>query len=256
MSAKEYIYLFCILNCLNKFKLIIFSFLILVYKILGLRLVKKLRLQILEVDYELTPGMGELNTIFHTNLLKDYSKLDGFTPSPGAVCVDIGANIGSTSLVWAKTVHEGKIFAIEPHPETYNLLERNIEINKAKQKILLRQLAVGANDGDMVLFVSGEGTMAMQPANYRWKGKEISVPSMSLDSFIQKENISTIDLLKIDIEGGEAEALEGATKTLKHTKRVVLEFHSSELRKKCIKILAQNGFESHEKGSLIFSWKS
>ena len=51
-------------------------------------------------------------------------------------------------------------------------------------------------------------------------------------------------------------ALEGAEKTLKKTKRVVLEYHSDELRKKCLEMLSQNGFESLEKGSLIFSWKN
>ena len=244
------------LKCINKLKLIIFSFLTLAYKISGLRLAKRMHLKIFEVEYELTIGMGELNTIIHTNLLKDYLKVDGFVPSNCAVCVDVGANIGSTSLIWAKTVNGGKIFAIEPHPKTYKILERNIGINKANNKIFPRQLAVGTTDGDMVLFVSDEGTMAMKPANYKWKGKEITVPSISMDSFIKKEKIKMIDVLKIDIEGYEAEALEGATKTLQHTKRVVLEYHSAELRKKCLKILSQNGFESHEKGSLIFSWKS
>ena len=97
------------LKCINKLKLIIFSFLTLAYKISGLRLAKRMHLKIFEVEYELTIGMGELNTIIHTNLLKDYLKVDGFVPSNCAVCVDVGANIGSTSLIWAKTVNGGKI---------------------------------------------------------------------------------------------------------------------------------------------------
>jgi FkbM family methyltransferase len=136
------------------------------------------------------------------------------------------------------------------------MLQENIEINKADKKVLPRQIAISNNDKDIALFVSDEGTMAMRPANYKWKGKEITVPSMSLDSFVQNEKIDAIDILKIDIEGYEAEALEGASKTLKHTKRVVLEYHSTELRMRCRKILEQNGFKIHERGSLIFSWKS
>ena len=72
----------------------------------------------------------------------------------------------------------------------------------------------------------------------------------------KKEKIKTIDILKIDIEGYEAEALLGAARTLNKTKRVVMEYHSDELREKCLKLLAKSGFKSHEKGSLIFSWKN
>ena len=256
MSAKEYLHLLFTLNFINKLKLVVFLILTSIYKVTGLLLVKKFRIEVLHVEYELTIGMGELNTIIHTNLLKDYLKFDGFTPLPDSICVDIGANIGSTSLIWAKSINRGIIFAVEPHPGTFSLLERNIAINNANHKIIPRQIAIGATDGDMTLFVSEQGTMAMKPANYKWKGKEITVQSMSLDSFIQTEKISSIDILKIDIEGYEVETLEGASQTLKHTKHVVLEYHSAELRKRCIEILVQNGFESHEKGSLIFCWKN
>jgi FkbM family methyltransferase len=218
--------------------------------------VKKIRLDVIDIQYELTIGMGELNTIIHTNLLKDYFEFDEFTPSANSICLDIGANIGSTSLIYSKTVKDGKIFAVEPHPETYKVLLNNIEINKVTNKILPRQLSISANNGDMILFISDAGTMAMKPGQYKWEGKNVSVPTITLDTFIKNEKINKIDILKIDIEGYENQALKCATKTLQLTKRVVLEYHSAELKQRCLEILAQNGFETYEKGSLIYSWKS
>jgi FkbM family methyltransferase len=256
MNIKEIVNFSNKLDFQNKIKFYYYIILAFIFRVSRIKFNQTIKLTILGLAYQVSIGKGELDIIYHTNVKKDYTQLKSFIPSADAVCVDVGANIGSTSLVWAKTIKCGKIFAIEPHPRTYKLLEKNIEINKTYHQILPRQLAIGATDGDMVLFISEEGTMAMEPANYKWKGKEITVSSMSLDSFTQKEKIKIIDILKIDIEGYEAEALLGAAKTLRKTKRVVLEYHSEELREKCLELLAQSGFKSHEKGSLIFSWKN
>ena len=256
MNAKEVLDLSKILDFPNKIKFYYYIFSAVIIRYFGFKLNQTIKFKILGLVYEVSIGKGELDIIYHTNVKNDYMQFNNFIPSSEAVCIDIGANIGSTSLIWAKSVNDAKIYAIEPHPVTYERLERNIKFNKANNKIFPRQLAVGTTDGDMVLFVSDEGTMAMKPDNYKWKGREITVPSITLDSFIKNEKISTIDILKIDIEGFEGDALDGAMKTLQRTKRVVLEYHSAEMRKKCLEILSQNGFESHEKGSLIFSWKS
>jgi FkbM family methyltransferase len=256
MNIKEVIHLSNILNLQNRLKFYYYVIVAIFIKIFGLKWNQTLRLKVSGLIYEVSIGKGELDIIYHTNIKKDYMQLKDFIPSSEAVCIDIGANIGSTSLIWAEKIDGGKIFALEPHPMTYRLLKKNIKINNAANKIFPRQLAVGRYNGDMVLFISDEGTMAMKPANYKWAGRKITVPSMTLDSFIKFEKIDMVDILKVDIEGYEAEALEGAGKTLEKTKLVVLEYHSEELRKRCLEILKQNGFESHEKGSLIFSWKN
>jgi FkbM family methyltransferase len=182
-------------------------------------------------------------------------EFENFVPKADAVCVDVGANIGSTALAWTRTLKRGKIYAIEPHPETYRILLRNIGLNGATDIILPRQIAVGSNDGESTLLVSDQGTMAMRPGNYKWQGREISTPLMTLDSFIEKEGIKSIDILKIDIEGFEAEALEGASETLNMTKNIVLEYHSPVLRKQCLAILSSNEFQIKERRSLIFGSK-
>ena len=252
MHIRKVLKLFAALNSRNKILLLFYVALVGFFKLTGKRLLKKTRLNVLGIDYEIRVGMGELNVIYHTNILKEYMELEDFIPEPNSVCVDIGANIGSTALAWTQTLKAGKIYAIEPHPETYLSLLRNIEINGVNNTIYPRQLAVGEHDGKVVLTISDQGTMAMRPGHYKWRGREIVVRSITVDSFTKEEEIDSIDILKIDIEGFEAEALGGAEETLNITKRVVLEYHSPELRKQCLDILVQNGFKITERGTLIF----
>lgn len=256
MEINEVTKIIKVLNFRNKIKLSLYIIFSLMYKLTGKKFLKKICLNFHEVKYEISIGKGELYTIYHTNLLKDYMPYENFIPADKFVCLDIGANIGSTSLLWNSETKYGKIYAIEPHPMTYLSLIRNIQINKAEQEIFPHQLSIGADDGEMTLFIPEDGTMAMMPGNYSWIGSEITIPSLSLDSFIKKEGLDSIDIMKIDIEGYEVEALKGASKTLKNTKHVVLEYHSLKLKEECIEILKKNGFDIIEKGYLLFCSKS
>lgn len=69
------------------------------------------------------------------------------------------------------------------------------------------------------------------------------------------ENITSIDILKIDIEGSEVEALLGSSETLEITKRIVLEYLSTELRFQCKRLLSDHGFELIERTPLLFGIK-
>ena len=175
-----------------------------------------------------------------------------FIPAEDSLCIDVGANIGSAALAWARTSRVRKIFAFEPHPETYRRLLRNIELNGAKGVIIPRQIAVGAKDGEIKLFISKEGSMAMRPGTYRWQGREISCPLITLDTLIKTEHIASIYILKIDIEGSEVEVLLGSSETLEITKRIVLEYHSVELRDQCKRLLSNRGFQLIERAPLLF----
>lgn len=53
-------------------------------------------------------------------------QVEGLCPKPNMVCIDVGANIGSIALIWAKYIKKGKIFAIEPNPKAYLSLMENI----------------------------------------------------------------------------------------------------------------------------------
>lgn len=254
--VKEIFKLYTVLNTANKMRFLVYYMLAVVYRITKQRLLKTMIIAVFNIQYEVTVAYGELHTIFHTNVLKDYMQLKEFIPAEDAICIDVGANIGSTALAWTHTLNKGKIYAIEPHPKTYLSLIRNIKLNEMEKIIIPRKLAIGAKSGEEVLFISDQGSMAMKPGNQKWRGGNIIVDAMTLDQFIKKEEITEIDILKVDVEGFEEEVLAGAKNALGITNRIVLEFHSPILRESCEKIIANNGFEITEIGSLIFGRKN
>jgi hypothetical protein len=66
----------------------------------------------------------------------------------------------------------------------------------------------------------------------------------SLDDFVHRQGLAKIDILKIDTEGYEVECLKGAQETLRRTDRIVLEYHSFDLRDEVMTILENSGFFS------------
>ncbi|MFH0882080.1 MAG: FkbM family methyltransferase [bacterium] len=207
------------------------------------------------VHYELAAGLGEPKLLFETVASGQYGQIPGFHPEKDWVCLDVGANLGLVALPWAKRMESGTVHAFEPHPTTCKRFERNIALNEADGIIQVHQMAVGAKTGKLELFISGEGTMAMDPAQAedRWEGERIAVPVTTLDAFCRKHRLNHIDLIKIDIEGYEEQALLGAAKTLGITRRLVVECHSPALSRSCREILEDAGFTLYTIGSLFYA---
>ena len=86
------------------------------------------------------------------------------------------------------------------------------------------------------------------------KGNVVGVEIATLyNSITAEHNIRSIDLMKMDVEGAEYDALMGAEKTLRMTRRFFLEIHSDELSRKCESLLHSKGFEKvFEAGTLQF----
>ena len=172
----------------------------------------------------------------------------------GDTAVDIGAMIGCYTLVFAKLVDEkGKVFAFEPEPENYKILQKNIWMNGYKNT-KIEQIAVSDTNGEMKLYVA-DGNLGMhtlgKPMN--WKAKEdINVKIVKLDKYFEKYN-RKIDFIKMDIQGAEGLALKGMERILKKNEQVkmIVEFSQPELEglgkpKECLEILVKYGFNIFE----------
>jgi FkbM family methyltransferase len=123
----------------------------------------------------------------------------------GDVVLDLGANVGYYTLLFAKLVGEtGKVFAFEPDPRFFSLLKKNVEINGYKN-VILEQKAVTNRTGMMRLFLE-EGTYTVHESE---GGREsIEVESVSLDDYFSLFQ-KGIDFIKMDIEGSEGYAIDG-----------------------------------------------
>ncbi|MFZ1371312.1 MAG: FkbM family methyltransferase [Ferruginibacter sp.] len=144
------------------------------------------------------------------------------TCKPGAVIIDIGAHIGLFSVIAAQVAGKtGKVYAFEPAPGTYALLQKTVSINHAGTVIETFQKAVGKANGKITFFVSdNRADNSNSLVNYKDDRSlhGIDVAVTSIDDFVREKNISRLDFIKIDVEGAEYDTLLGAVHTLKHVR--------------------------------------
>ncbi|MFX0138937.1 MAG: FkbM family methyltransferase [Candidatus Hodarchaeota archaeon] len=145
------------------------------------------------------------------------------------VIFDIGAGTGPTSLLAAAVNSKAQIYSFEPLEEKFEYLFQNIKINKFNNIIPI-QKAVGNKEGEVKLyipcypFVFISASIIPNFHKSRDVKKQISVESISIDSFVQERNIKKVDLVTMNIEGAEPYALEGMRKTIqKHHPIIILE---------------------------------
>lgn len=134
---------------------------------------------------------------------------------PGDVVADVGANNGFTGILFARAVGpSGKVVGFEPSPANLEAARENIRLNGIPNFELVAA-AVGAAPGK-VSFDPGFGNGAVMA------GGPIEVPVTTLDEHFGARRV---DLLKLDIEGYELQALRGARRVLEGHPALALEIH-------------------------------
>jgi len=141
---------------------------------------------------------------------------------PGDTFVDAGANIGWLSLVGANKVgNQGQVYAYEPVPSTFEILTSNKELNQFSQ-ITLNQFALGNTEETLTIHPEKENRGGASILNHHSENG-IQIKVKKLDNL----NIeSTINVIKIDVEGFELDVLKGAIKAIKKDKPKLIIEHS------------------------------
>ncbi len=128
----------------------------------------------------------------------------------GAVFIDIGANIGGYSLFVARHAPGCTVLAVEPQPEVFDRLTANIR-NNPGGRVKAVACAVADRDGEATMFLDhrnrGESGLKIVRPDHSG-GETITVPVSTLRSLLEREDISRIDALKVDVEGAEDLILE------------------------------------------------
>jgi FkbM family methyltransferase len=145
------------------------------------------------------------------------------------VFYDLGAHWGYFSILAAKFVGPGgTVYTFEPMPDNYKRLVRNIQINEMKNVEALN-LAVSNTNG-VLRFSNCGDTFANTYINDN-EDNAIEVKAVSLDKFVQQERILPPNFIKIDVEGAEADVLEGAEQTIrKYRPTIHLSTHNIHLK--------------------------
>jgi FkbM family methyltransferase len=140
---------------------------------------------------------------------------------PGMAVVDIGANIGCLTMLLASLVEpSGLVVAVEPNPENIKLLEASRRVNDFDQ-ILIIQAAAGRQTGLLALNVSHSNGMTGElPGNLDAIFGSRPVPCFALDTVLPKDR--PINLVKMDTEGAELNALIGLSATIDRDRPVIV----------------------------------
>jgi len=133
----------------------------------------------------------------------------------GDVIVDVGANIGYYTILLADKVGlNGKVYAFEPDLINFEILKKNVEVNKLKNVVLVRA-AVSNKKGISYLYKSKENY-----GDHRMFGNEEKeeIKTIKLDNYLKNQKI---DLMKVDTQGWEPSVFEGAKKIIEKNKPTI-----------------------------------
>ena len=156
---------------------------------------------------------------------KDIELLYSFL-KPEDVVVDIGAHIGTFSIPLSRFVRE--VYAIEPIPETFSLLQKNLEENKITN---VRAIHSAVSDKEETLVAEETPNRAGTTLFSSREGRGMS--AKPLDKLIPTDK--KIALIKIDVEGMELPALLGARKIIRRDKPLIfLEINTPALTRHAV----------------------
>ena len=191
------------------------------------------------------------------------------------VVFDVGAYIGDTIEQFKFSFPESYIHAFEPFDESFSVLKNRFQ---KTDKLFFNNIAVEnriSSNTNMYITQNKGSSSLLQPtkdANEFWEGnplstqKEVKVETTTIDSYCQKHNIETIDILKIDVQGSELKVLQGAALMIQE-RRVKLIFTEISIAPnykgqseidEIIKFLRENKYKifnffkmKHKQGKLI-----
>jgi FkbM family methyltransferase len=156
----------------------------------------------------------------------------------GEVFFDVGANVGFYSLLAALRVGAGRVYAFEPLPANLVFLRRHLALNRIRNVEVL-EMAISDQSGPMSF--ASEATRAMGQLQ---AGGDLTVATSTLDTLLAEERILPPHGIKMDIEGGEFRALQGAAKCFReHRPKLFLATHGQAVHDDCCGLLASWGYD-------------
>lgn len=149
---------------------------------------------------------------------------------PGTICFDVGANYGYFALVMAAaTGADGRVFAFEPNPHVLPLLQQTLRMNGLAQRGIVKAFgtAAGAASGSAELYFRpgdyGGGSLHFSDGFKRSAGLDkATVDVDALDRFLPEIPTGRPVFMKLDVEGGEHQALQGARAIIRASAAVTI----------------------------------
>jgi FkbM family methyltransferase len=156
--------------------------------------------------------------------------------APGKIFIDLGANEGYFTVQAAKlTAPNGRAIAVEPQDRLISVIAENIRLN-GLSNVTIVHIAISDERGKTSLHLSPDintgGSSFYRNTKYPLPTQEIA--TMPLTDLLHREGIEQVDLMKVDIEGAEYEAILGSRQLFeeRRIKALALELHPAVLEKR------------------------
>jgi FkbM family methyltransferase len=149
---------------------------------------------------------------------------------PGDTAIDIGANLGVVTLAMARFVGpSGFVHAFEPNPRMQAFLDQSV--NKTYRNVTLHKIALGSKETELVLQVPPINFGAGSFVNYRnaHHTEGVLCKVRRLSDVAKECRISSVGLIKIDVEGFEGEVLSGASDMISNIRPRAIIFETNEI---------------------------
>lgn len=148
------------------------------------------------------------------DVLFDQYQDEGFRVRPGDVVIDAGGFIGDTAALFcAKTGGDCQVHAFELLDESIALFRHNMDLNDIADRVVLNKLALSDHShGSLVIKQAKlQGATSVESGD----GPGERIPTITLDDYVASHGLERVDLIKMDIEGSEIPALQGAMQTIR-----------------------------------------
>ncbi|MCE7992762.1 MAG: FkbM family methyltransferase [Roseivirga sp.] len=178
----------------------------------------------LQVFYrEGTADEGVLQHSFEKDIF--FKGMPEYQPRDGHCIIDIGAHIGTFSLLAATTNKIGKIYAIEPCLDTYSVLEKNILENRLIN-LHPHRLALSDKKGTAKLFYDTATGNWGHSLTHAFSAQGEEVPTDTLDAFFEENDIEHCHFIKFNCEGSEFDILlQASSETLARIDNMLVLYH-------------------------------
>lgn len=163
---------------------------------------------------------GDFDIFYEIFWKKTYYIPEVLFSTGNKIIMDLGANIGLTSIFFALQYPNAKIYALEAEEDNYKILEKNVSFS---ENIISKHGAIDTKDG--IVFLSSPDL------SYNFKISDTvteigeKVQAYSMKSYMELLEIDHIDLLKIDIEGLEQSLLKNNNEWLNNVDNIIIELH-------------------------------
>jgi len=147
------------------------------------------------------------------------------------VFIDVGSNPGDFALLAASKISSGRVFAFEPTQTGMSYIRENLKLNQFSKRIKVYQKAVSNQNGQALFLSSHVSEVSRLVTNTKPSqnnNQQLStVPTIKLDTFLQRHRVKMVNLLKIDVEGAEQKVLKGLENYLSQGKVEAIIFEAN-----------------------------